>query len=67
MCPITGRPARYLDPRTRVPFADAHAYRTLTQVLGHGYVWSEGLGCYVREANEVEVGAGMKRARGDVE
>ncbi|KAL0950495.1 hypothetical protein HGRIS_007306 [Hohenbuehelia grisea] len=46
-CPITGKPARYLDPRTGVPFADAHAYQTLTRILNHEYVWNPALGCYV--------------------
>lgn len=46
VCPITGQPARYLDPRTAVPFANLGAYKTLTQILGHEYVWDEALGCY---------------------
>ena len=45
-CPITGRAAKYKDPRTNVPFADVAAYETLTRVLGHEYVWSDSLGCY---------------------
>ena len=46
-CPITGRPARYLDPRTNVPFADTQAYDTLTKLLSRQqFVWSETLGCY---------------------
>jgi hypothetical protein len=47
LCPITGRPARYLDPRTKVPYATPAAYRTLTMILNHEYVWSHTLGCYV--------------------
>ncbi|KZT09020.1 uncharacterized protein LAESUDRAFT_647858 [Laetiporus sulphureus 93-53] len=46
-CSITGRPARYRDPRTNVPFADIEAYHILTKVLAHEYVWSDALGCYV--------------------
>ncbi|KAI0271730.1 YL1 nuclear protein-domain-containing protein [Gloeopeniophorella convolvens] len=46
-CPITGRPARYLDPRTNVPYATPAAYQTLTMILKHEYVWSHALGCYV--------------------
>ncbi|KAG6829901.1 hypothetical protein H0H92_003034 [Tricholoma furcatifolium] len=48
-CPITGKPARYLDPRTGVPFADLRAYRTLTKLLDHDFAWNQGLGCYVGE------------------
>ncbi|KAG5636002.1 hypothetical protein H0H81_009429 [Sphagnurus paluster] len=46
-CPITGRQARYRDPRTGVPYADAHAYRVLTRLLNHEFAWSPALGCYV--------------------
>lgn len=46
-CPITGRQAHYLDPRTGVPYTDSNAYKVLTQILQHEYVWSPSLGCYV--------------------
>ena len=39
-CPITGLQARYRDPRTGVPYANAGAFRILSRVLGHEYVWS---------------------------
>ncbi|KAJ3755701.1 YL1 nuclear protein-domain-containing protein [Lentinula raphanica] len=39
-CPFTGLPAKYLDPRTGVPFADLRAYRILkrleAELLPHG-------------------------------
>ena len=47
LCSITGRPARYIDPRTKVPYATPAAYRTLTMILNHEYVWSHALGCYL--------------------
>ncbi|CCM06488.1 uncharacterized protein FIBRA_08757 [Fibroporia radiculosa] len=46
-CPITGRAAQYMDPRTGVPFANMEAYRTLGKILAHEYVWSDSLGCYI--------------------
>ncbi|TFY77155.1 hypothetical protein EWM64_g6860 [Hericium alpestre] len=46
-CPITGRPARYLDPRTNVPYANIAAFQTLSKILEHQYVWSPSLGRYV--------------------
>ena len=49
-CPITGRQAHYLDPRTGVPYADSNAYKVLTQILQHEYIWSPSLGCYVDHA-----------------
>ncbi|KAG2134573.1 YL1 nuclear protein-domain-containing protein [Suillus bovinus] len=52
VCPITGIPAKYLDPRTNVPFANVTAFKTLTRILSHDYVWSEALGCYVTRHEE---------------
>ncbi|KAJ7158944.1 YL1 nuclear protein-domain-containing protein [Mycena filopes] len=48
-CPLTGRNARYLDPRTGVPFADVGAFETLTRILNHEFVWSSELGAYIRQ------------------
>ncbi|KAF7330398.1 hypothetical protein MVEN_02478300 [Mycena venus] len=48
-CPLTGRAARYRDPRTGVPFADVGAYETLTRILNHEFVWSAEIGAYVRQ------------------
>ncbi|KAI0641089.1 YL1 nuclear protein-domain-containing protein [Trametes meyenii] len=53
MCPITGKPARYLDPRTNVPYANLDAYKVLSGVLRHEYVWSSALGCYVSKEGSV--------------
>lgn len=50
-CPITGLAARYLDPRTNVPFASVAGFQTLTKILSHEYVWSESLGCYTAPGN----------------
>lgn len=50
-CPITGLTARYLDPRTNVPFASVAGFQTLTKILSHEYTWSESLGCYVTPGN----------------
>ncbi|KZP28229.1 hypothetical protein FIBSPDRAFT_817483 [Athelia psychrophila] len=52
ICPVTGLPAPYLDPRTGVPFANVRAYEVLTQLLNHEYVWSAGLGCYIAREGE---------------
>ena len=54
LCPITGLLAKYLDPRTGVPYANMRAYQVLTSILNHEYVWSPALKCYVRreEPNE---------------
>lgn len=51
-CPITGQHARYLDPRTGVPFASVHAFKTLTQILEHDFIWDKTLGCYTARADE---------------
>ncbi|KAG2142702.1 YL1 nuclear protein-domain-containing protein [Suillus cothurnatus] len=52
-CPITGTPAKYLDPRTNVPFANVAAFKTLTRILSHDYLWSEALGCYITRHEEL--------------
>jgi YL1 nuclear protein C-terminal domain len=39
-CPITGLQARYRDPRSGVPYANAGAFKILTRLLAHEYVWS---------------------------
>ena len=39
-CPITGLQARYRDPRSGVPYANAGAFRILSRLLTHEYVWS---------------------------
>jgi YL1 nuclear protein C-terminal domain len=51
-CPITGLQARYRDPRTGVPYANAGAFRILTRLLAQEYVWSpagapDGIGVFV--------------------
>ena len=37
----------YLDPRTGVPYADVRAFKVLTELLEHEYIWNAELGCYV--------------------
>ncbi|KAF9523646.1 YL1 nuclear protein-domain-containing protein [Crepidotus variabilis] len=46
-CPITGRQAHYLDPRTGVPYANSRAFKVLTQLLEHEYVWNPSSGSYM--------------------
>jgi len=71
MCPITGQPAKYRDPRTNVPFADLPAYNVLTKILGREYVWSSALGCYVgvgetgrKDTGRDNAGVGSKMGEG---
>ncbi|ODH17061.1 hypothetical protein ACO22_06306 [Paracoccidioides brasiliensis] len=47
LCPITSRPARYRDPETNLPYANAAAYREIRQTLANRYAWSGLLGCFV--------------------
>ncbi|CEL58321.1 vacuolar protein sorting-associated protein 72 [Rhizoctonia solani AG-1 IB] len=46
-CVITGLPAPYRDSRTGIPYANAYAYKTLTRLLAHEFVWSKERGCYI--------------------
>lgn len=58
MCPITGLQAKYLDPRTGVPYADLEAYQVLTNILKHEYIWNPALKCYVgRSEGQMEKSA----------
>ncbi|KAF8599242.1 YL1-domain-containing protein [Ceratobasidium sp. AG-I] len=47
VCAITGLSASYRDPRTGIPYANAYAFKTLTRLLRHEFVWSQEKGCYV--------------------
>ncbi|KAH9850570.1 YL1 nuclear protein-domain-containing protein [Lenzites betulinus] len=58
ICPITGKAARYLDPRTNIPYADLDAYRVISAILRHDIIWSPALGCYVSKEGTVFSEAG---------
>ncbi len=53
ICPITGKQAMYLDPRTGVPYADARAFKVLAELLEHEYIWNAELGCYVGKEEHI--------------
>ncbi|KAL7416187.1 YL1 nuclear protein-domain-containing protein [Mrakia frigida] len=57
LCPLTGLPALYLDPRSGVPYANLSAYKTLTSLLEQQWKYSSELGAYVG-------GGGVKGADG---
>ncbi|KAL5518470.1 hypothetical protein ACEPAH_152 [Sanghuangporus vaninii] len=54
-CSITGRTAIYLDPRSGVPFADVDAYRVLSRLMTHEYIWNDGLRCYTADEKAVQL------------
>ncbi|KAJ7581030.1 YL1 nuclear protein-domain-containing protein [Mycena floridula] len=54
ICPISGLTAKYRDPRTGVPYANIQAYKTLTTILDHGFIWSKELGCYTKKDSSVK-------------
>ena len=64
ICPITGRQAHYLDPRSGVPYADSYAYKVLTGLLRQEYVWNAALGCYL-DRGEPPVERQMVESRTD--
>jgi vacuolar protein sorting-associated protein 72 len=47
LCAVTNLTARYRDPGTGIAYRDARAFAVLRSVVGGGFVWSGGLGCYV--------------------
>ncbi|KAG9001111.1 hypothetical protein FRB90_011684 [Tulasnella sp. 427] len=48
-CAITGLKAKYLEPRSGVPYADVRGYKVLSKVLRHEYVWAQEMGCYTHD------------------
>ena len=46
-CAVTGRPARFRDPATGLPYADRHAYAALRKLRQGKARWSALLGAYV--------------------
>ncbi|KAG2222913.1 hypothetical protein INT45_013544 [Circinella minor] len=51
ICPITGMQARYLDPKTMVPYANLEAYKTIQRCLQNKVVWSRDYKLYVGESS----------------
>lgn len=49
ICPITGLPAKYRDPKTSVPYASKEAFRTIRACLNNQVVWSATHGIYLGE------------------
>ncbi|KAF9284050.1 Vacuolar protein sorting-associated protein 72 [Mortierella alpina] len=65
VCPITGLPAKYKDPKSGIPYANKEAYKILQNVVRHGYVWSNGLNAYCHDVAQPlpkGVPAGMAEA-----
>ncbi|KAG0045485.1 Vacuolar protein sorting-associated protein 72 [Gryganskiella cystojenkinii] len=65
ICPITGLPAKYKDPKSGIPYANKEAYKILQNVIRHGYVWSPGLNAYCHDVAQPlpkGVPAGMAEA-----
>jgi len=52
-CPITGKTAPYRDRRTGVPYANVTAYKILTHLLQHGYIWNDSIGSYTADADDI--------------
>ncbi|KAF2232643.1 hypothetical protein EV356DRAFT_504885 [Viridothelium virens] len=74
MCAITDHPARYLDPKTRLPYSSLYSYRFLRKILEGRCVWSSLLGCFVGPEYELPHGKpaagvperfGQRRRRGE--
>ena len=54
-CPITGLLAPYRDPRSGVPYANVEAFKMLTQILAHEFVWNDDLKCYTSSEKSAQV------------
>jgi hypothetical protein len=45
-CAFSGTDARYLDPRTGIPYSRAKHFNIINQLMDQEYVWSASSGCY---------------------
>ena len=50
-CAITGQPAKFRDPKTGLPYANAYAYKEMQRLANGGSRWSNLLECYVGASN----------------
>ncbi len=46
-CAVTSWPAKFLDPKTGLGYADVHQYKVLQRALAGGCLWSSLLGAWV--------------------
>lgn len=53
-CPITGYPAKYLEPHSGIPYADIRGFKIIQGLLAHQYVWSESLECYIGDEEQAK-------------
>ncbi|KAL2357882.1 YL1 nuclear protein-domain-containing protein [Cryomyces antarcticus] len=51
LCVITSQPARFRDPRTGLPYSNAHAYKNIQGLVAGNYQWSNLLGAFVGLTN----------------
>jgi len=58
-CAVTGLTAKYIEPKSGIPFADGRAYRIISRLLMHKYVWSESLGAYISDEDRRKGAAGV--------
>lgn len=59
VCPITGLPALYKDPRSGIAYANKEAYQLITQVIAGHYRWT---GRPLEDQEEDAPGAGSSRS-----
>ncbi|GAK67406.1 YL1-like protein [Moesziomyces antarcticus] len=64
VCPITGLPAIYKDPRTGIPYATAHAYGVITKLIHHKFRWANApWGVYTDDEDQLGPGGVWQKAR----
>lgn len=56
LCAISGLPAKYRDPETKVGYANIAAFKKLREVQKHAFQWSSMLNCYVGRNGHVARG-----------
>lgn len=56
MCAVSGKKARFRDPKTRLPYADLAASKAIQRVLANGCQWSALLGVWAGIVGEGSLG-----------
>lgn len=56
ICAITSQPAKFRDPRTGLPYANAYAYSQIRRLQDGGARWSNLLECYAGSSHAVARG-----------
>ncbi|PSR94578.1 YL1 nuclear protein-domain-containing protein [Coniella lustricola] len=67
LCVITNHPARYRDPKTGLPFYNAHAFKEIQKLIKGDFRWSQAMGTWVGKGEEAAKGVPTRFLRPETE